>query len=142
VGGSISENLTRELLGAILAAYGTLAGDKQHSGSFLTQVARALETMGGESASRQNKLTSLPPEVTTIISEDEQIAELERKETLDALEKKAGLSQQQAAVWQWLRRGTEIKEIAAELGISENLVSVQKHNAVKKLKEARRAAGL
>lgn len=90
--------------------------------------------MGGESASRQNKLTSLPPEVATIISEDEQIAELERKETLDALEKKAGLSQQQAAVWQWLRRGTEIKEIAAELVISENSVSVQKHNAVKKPK--------
>lgn len=108
----------------------------------MTQVARALEAIGGESASRQNKLTSLPPEVATITSEDEQIAELERKETLDALEKKAGLSQQQAAVWQWLRRGTEIKEIAAELGISENSVSVQKHNAVKKLKEARRAAGL
>jgi RNA polymerase sigma factor (sigma-70 family) len=141
-GGSVSENLAQGLPGAVLAAYGALAEDEQHSGSFLTQIAKDLENMGGESTSRPGKLTSLPPDEALRAPEDEQMAELERKEILDALEQAAGLSPQQAAVWQRLRRGMRISEIAAELGVSENSVSVQKHNAIKKLKEAKRAAEL
>lgn len=141
-GGSVSENLARELPGAILAAYGALVEDEQHSGSFLTPIAKALENIGGESASRPDKLTSLLPDEALNAPKDEQMVELERKEILDALEQAAGLSPQQVEVWQLLRRGKEISEIAAELDISKNSVSVQKHKAVEKLKEARRAAGL
>jgi RNA polymerase sigma factor (sigma-70 family) len=108
----------------------------------LTQVARALENLGDESTSRPGKLTSLPSDEGLRAPEDEQMTELERKEMLDALEQEADLSPQQAEVWQRLRRGMEIKAISSELGISENSVSVQKHNALKKLKEAKRAVGL
>lgn len=73
---------------------------------------------------------------------DENLARIEDAELLDSLEQVAGLSPQQTAVWRRLRQGMEIAEIAVELGISKNSVSVQKNNAIKKLKEARRAAGL
>jgi DNA-binding NarL/FixJ family response regulator len=48
----------------------------------------------------------------------------------------AGLSEQQAAVIGRQRRGGEISHIAEVLGISENQVSVQMNNAIKKLKKA------
>jgi RNA polymerase sigma factor (sigma-70 family) len=141
-GGSVPENLARELPGAVLAAYGALVFNKRHSGSFLAPIAKALANMGAESTSRPDKLRSLPPDESLHAPEDEQMAELERKEILDALEQAAGLSPQQAEVWQLLRRGKEIREIATELGITKNSVSVQKCKAVEKLKEARRVAGL
>jgi DNA-binding CsgD family transcriptional regulator len=53
-----------------------------------------------------------------------------------------GLSPQQTAVWQLMRRGMERAEIAAELGIPKGQISVVLHNAVKKVSEARKAAGL
>ncbi len=81
-------------------------------------------------------------------AEDEDLAEFVLQETLrshqqlDALEQVAELSSQQAAIWERLRNGKEIAEIAAELDITVNHVSVQKHNAIKRLGAVRKAAGL
>jgi len=63
------------------------------------------------------------------------------REQLDEFEKHAKLSPQQAAVVQGVRRGMDIIEIADELRISTNQVSVQKRNAISKLKLASKAAG-
>ncbi len=80
------------------------------------------------------------PNPETAGTVDQDLAEFEAAETsrqqLNALIEKAGLSEQQAAVIGRLRSGEEIAHISAELGISENQVSVQQTNAVKKLKKA------
>lgn len=130
-GESFPENLVRELPGAVLAAY-----EAQGDGTFVTQVSRMLKEMGSESASRPGKLTSLLPENVMNIPKDEDMAKFENVEMLNVLEQAASLSPQQTAVWWRLREGKEIREIAVELGISENSVSVQKNNAIKKLREA------
>jgi RNA polymerase sigma factor (sigma-70 family) len=130
------ENFDRELPGAVLVAY---AGrdNAQHRGSFITQVARALENLGSESASKPGKLTGLSPDARAKGSEDEGVAEMERKEFLDELERATKLSPQQAEVWHRLRDDMSIEDIAAELGITKNQVYVQKTYAIKKLRRTR-----
>jgi len=66
------------------------------------------------------------------------------RQELDLLEQGAALSPQQAEVWTLARQGAGIGEIARMLGKTPNHISVQKHNAVKNMKqanEARTAAG-
>jgi DNA-binding CsgD family transcriptional regulator len=85
------------------------------------------------------------------VAEDDTLARFEAGEAarqevnlLDLLEEEAALSPQQAEVWTLLRQGVEIEEIASMLGKTPNHISVQKHNAVRKLKqvdEVRAAAG-
>ena len=81
-------------------------------------------------------------EVTGDGRNDPLLEEFERMETVHQLEAAAGLSPGESAVWQRLRSGMEITEIARELQITKGNVSVKKHNALKKLGEARRASGL
>ena len=139
-GESPFDNLVRELPSAVLAAYAERTDDARHRRSFVTQVTRALEELGRESTGRPNKLTNLVPEVAVDAPEDEWIAELDRKETLDALERATELSPQQKAVCKRLRQDKSISEIADELGIPKNQVSVQKNLAIKKLRKAREAS--
>jgi hypothetical protein len=101
---------------------GSLAG---RGGSFLDQLSDLeAEELEPESAS----------------ADDEGLAEFEAKETarqqLSALIENAGLSEQQAAVIGRRRKGEKIAHIAAELGVSENQVSVQTSNAIEKIKRA------
>ena len=154
-GGTIpAKALSRELLAATFVEWPT----STHEGSvkdFLNRVTRSLERMGREASIRPEKVRDTPPGeagrtigFSEILAEDEDLTEFEREETLrqqrqqlDILEQVAGLSPQQTEVWRRRYKGMEIAEIAAELGISENQVSVQNHNALKKLSAARKAAG-
>jgi DNA-binding CsgD family transcriptional regulator len=141
--GDAREKLLEELPGAVMEEWGTseaiLSGEKYRE--FVQRVARALERTGNESNSlaRRGKLSPLG-DVTEAADE---ISEFEREEEarqrLDALEQKAKLSTQQAEIWRRLRRGMEIAEIAAELGISRNQVSSQKKRIKRKVGDA--AAG-
>jgi DNA-binding CsgD family transcriptional regulator len=131
------ENLAQELPGAILAASAEYEDAAEDRGSYVTQITRVLEDLGSERAGRPRKLTSLSSGAAPDSLEDENVSEIERTDTLDTLERAAKLSPQQAEVWRRVRQDKSIAEIAAELTITENQVSVQKNNAIKKLSEAR-----
>jgi DNA-binding CsgD family transcriptional regulator len=60
---------------------------------------------------------------------------------LDVLEQAAGLSPREAQVFRRVRKNMTDAEIAAELNITTNNVYVTKHNAIKKMTKARKAAG-
>ena len=154
-GGTIpAKALPRELLAATFVEWPA----SPHEGSvkdFVNRVTRSLERMGREATIRPEKVRDAPPGeagrtigFSEILAEDEDLTKFEREETLrqqrqqlDILEQVARLSPQQTEVWRRRYKGMEIAEIAAELGISENQVSVQNHNALKKLSAARKAAG-
>src|SRR5215203_1335707 len=92
------DNLIRELPGAVLIAYGERTDEARHRRSFVTEVTRMLEELGEGSAAKPNKLMSLMSEVALDAPEDEWMAEIDCKETLDALKRAAKLSPQQEAV--------------------------------------------
>lgn len=108
------------------------------------RTANRLRTSNGE-VSRSWELNEASTQAGKTDSdlEDFEISETlrQQRQQLDHLQEVANLSPQQNEIFNRVRRGMEIKEIAAELGISENQVSVQKHNAMKKLSQAREAAG-
>jgi RNA polymerase sigma factor (sigma-70 family) len=143
-GKASAEALAEELPGAVTIAWG--AGSEKE---FLADVRRSIEGLAREAEIRPaNVRDDAIEEAAAAFASDEDLAEFEREETLrlrrqqlDELEQVAGLSPQQTEVWRRSYKGMEIAEIAAELGISENQVSVQKHNAAKKLSDARKAAG-
>ena len=62
-------------------------------------------------------------------------------EQLDRLEREAGLSQREMEVCRRHRQGMEEVEIAADLNITRNNDYVIKRNAIRRLTEARKAAG-
>jgi DNA-binding NarL/FixJ family response regulator len=80
------------------------------------------------------------------VAEDtDDLSDFERREVarqqLDSLEKSVTLSKQQAEIWQRLRQGLEIAEIASELEIPRNQVSKQKARIKRKMQKARKAVG-
>lgn len=83
-------------------------------------------------------------ELAAIVQDFEmkEYARVEDRVDLDALEQSTKLSPQQAAVWKQVRAGAEIGEIAAELGIPKEQVSVVKNKAIEKLTRTRKASGL
>jgi Bacterial regulatory proteins, luxR family len=147
--------LLRELPGATRVAW-----SERESGEGITdlrnRVSRFIADNGDEESWRENT-RRLDPEQVHSISQDlnsvpehspEELPEAHLLETpaalreqFDEIERYAKLSPQQKAVVQGVRRGMDIIEIADELGISTNQVSVQKRNAISKMKPARKAAG-
>jgi RNA polymerase sigma factor (sigma-70 family) len=126
-GGSFRDRLDEELPGAVRVAWDDI--ETVSTNTLLNEASNSLRRTKSETH------RSLPPS-----EGDDSLAQFEAQETisqmLDALEPEARLSAQQAEVWQLSRRGMEIAEIASNLGISRNQVSVQKHNAIEKVREA------
>ncbi len=97
-----------------------------------------MKTLGGEARRLQERGARLAgPEIDPALEEFElKEAARQQIEQLDMLEQRAKLSPQQAEVWRRLRRGMEIEEVAAELGIPKTQVSVAKNKAIQKLQKA------
>src|SRR5215204_961555 len=147
--GSPSANdakFVEELLPATILAWDELqAGEPLRPGSgktnLVSRTQRWLQKIGSEAAEKQKTHMQFD-EVSGDDQGDQLLEEFERMETLRQLEQATQLTRLEAAVWQRARDGLEIAEIAEELKISKNSVSVHKSNAVMKLCEARRASGL
>jgi RNA polymerase sigma factor (sigma-70 family) len=138
--------LIEELVPATLIAWDELQlGERLRPGSgetnLVSRVEGLLQKIGSEAAEKQKSHEQFT-EAAGDGRNDQLLEEFERMETVLQMEAAAGLSPREAAVWQRVRSGMEIAEIAQELQITEGNVSVQKHNAIKKLDEARRASGL
>jgi DNA-binding CsgD family transcriptional regulator len=138
--------LLEELVPATLIAWDEVQpGEPLRPGSGKTNLVSRVEgllgKLGSEGAEKQKPHEEFA-EVTVDGRNDPLLEEFERMETVRQMEAAAGLSPGESAVWQRVRSGMEITEIAQELQITKGNVSVKKHNAFKKLDEARRASGL
>lgn len=89
---------------------------------------------------RRTRKPSLPTDMDIEAFELEETRRQQRQQ-LDVLEKAAKLSSRETEVMWRVRKNMTDAEIASELEITTNNVYVTKHNATKKLKEARKAAG-
>jgi hypothetical protein len=135
---------TSELLAALGSKQGREARDRarmeEHESPTIRPRTHAREEQ--EESLRARRKPSPPPDVD-IEDMELKLTMHQQRQQLDALiETALGGAPQQKAVVQRRRRGMEFVEIAAEMGIPENQVYVQYHNAIKKLGEARKAAGL
>ena len=142
----IRADFFEELLPAVLLAWDEMQpGEPLQSGSgetnLVSRTQGQLEKLGSEAAEKQ-RIHEQFDEATRPGQDDGLLKEFELMETMRLLEQEARLSQQEAEVWQRHRQGMEDAEIAAELKITANNAYVAKHNATKKLIEARKAAGL
>jgi DNA-binding CsgD family transcriptional regulator len=139
--------LVEELVPTTILAWDELQpGEPLRPGSgktnLVSRVERLLQKIGSEAAEKQKAHLQFD-DVAEHSQSDQLLEEFERmEETLRQLEQTTQLTRLEVAVWQRARDGLENAEIAGELKISNNSVSVHKSNAVKKLREARRAAGL
>jgi DNA-binding CsgD family transcriptional regulator len=138
--------LIEELVPATILAWDELQpGEPLRPGrretNLVSRVEGLLQKIGSEAAEKQQAHIQFD-EVTGHDQSDQLLEEFERMETLRQLEQTTQLTQLEAAVWQRARDGQANAEIAEELKISENSVSVHKSHAVKKLREVRRASGL
>jgi DNA-binding CsgD family transcriptional regulator len=145
-GANFAKLIEEELVPATLIAWDELRpGEPLRPGSgkanLVSRVEGWLQKIGSEAAEKQRAYEELD-EVTGHSGTDQLLEDFERMETVRRLEEMAGLSLGEAAVWHRVRCGMEIAQIAEELEITENNVYVKKHNAIKKLGEARRASGL
>jgi DNA-binding CsgD family transcriptional regulator len=138
-GEQFRERLAEELPGILRVAWEDI--QTVSTKTLLNEASNDIRTMG----SRDHK--PLPDEVSDE-AVDDTLARFEALEAarqeLDALQREAALSPQQAEVWALSRKGLEFGEIASMLGKSPNQISVQKHNAVKQMRrtaEARDAFG-
>ena len=146
-GGRPFEALLRELPAQALIGW-SLIEHKSLEG-YKSGVTRSLERLGRESLFKE-KLANVPAGMPEEGEEDVLLEEFERQETmhqqrqqLDPLiEQALRRAPQQKTVLQCRREGMEFEEIAAKLDIPTNQVYVQYHNAIQKLIEARKAAGL
>lgn len=146
-GGNARTELQKMLPAAVIeewaAAGSELPADKHRE--FRSRIARNLERSGIESSylERLGKLSSL--ESREVAEDTNDLSNFERREEarqqLDSLEKSVTLSKQQAEIWQRLRQGMEIAEIASELEIPRNQVSKQKARIKGKMQKARTAVG-
>jgi DNA-binding CsgD family transcriptional regulator len=144
--GPMFARLLEELVPATLIAWDELQpGEPLRPGSgkrnLVSRVEGLLGKIGSEGAEK-GKPHEQFTEVTGDGRNDPGLEEFERMETLRETEAAAGLSPGEAAVWQRVRSGMEITEIAQELQVTKGNVSVKKHTALKKLDEASRVSGL
>lgn len=152
VGGSREERL-RELASAAAAAWADLQPGEPFwlPNTFVAKFSekRKKGSLAGRGSSYVDaaafRFEGIDPEeadLENVGPDDEGFAAFEAREDvrrqLDSLMEAAGLSPQQAAVYERLRGDLEPEEIAAELGIPRNQVYQQRFNAENKL---RRAAG-
>jgi DNA-binding CsgD family transcriptional regulator len=113
--------------------------------NFRSRIARNLERSGTESSylERLGKLSL--SELGEVAEDTDDLSDFERweeaRQQLDSLEKYITFSEQQAEIWQRLKRGMEIAEIASELDIPRQQVSTQKARIKRKMQKARRAVG-
>lgn len=158
--GSPEGVLIRELPGAVLAEYAEMYAENTDPSSgdqtsalreqvrepykeLRNRVANRLRTSGGEAERLLQHSAKLAQPEADFDLEDFELRETLRQQLrqLEALEQTAGLSPQQMDVWRLAREGKDNAEIAAQLGVGKNQVSVVLHNAKKKLVEARKVAG-
>jgi DNA-binding CsgD family transcriptional regulator len=146
-GGNAQTELQKMLPAAVMEEWGRaeselLAG--KHSG-FRSRITRNLERSGIESRylERLGKLSS--SESSEVAEDTDDLSNFERREEarqqLDSLEKSVTLSKQQAEIWQRLRQGMEIAEIASELEIPRQQVSTQKARIKRKMQKVRTTVG-
>ena len=138
--------LVEELIPATILAWDELQpGEPLRPGSgkanLVSRVEGLLQRIGSEAAEKQATHIQFD-EVTGHDQNDQVLEEFERMETLRQLEQTTQLTPLEAAVWQRADGGLKAAEIAEELEITKNSVYVHKSNAVKKLREAKRASGL
>src|SRR5215212_1741628 len=135
------ERLAEELPGIVRVAWDDLDTiSDEHTLNeekpLLTQVSKAISDMGPRNS------VLLADEMADEATNDSlarfEASEAARQE-LDLMEQGAALSPQQAEVWTLARQGAEIGEIANILGKTPNHISVQKHNAVRAMKQAHEA---
>lgn len=123
-----------------------LRGAGKGAMSLVRRINKHLVDDGDEAAKRPDSVVNTPIEDLPLGTDDLGFAGWEAREEaarqqVDALEQAAKLSPQQWAVWKRRRARLSREEIAEELEISRDQVYVQLHNATKKLREARKAAG-
>ena len=147
------EQLLKELPSQVLDVWYGTAHPMGDLSEIRTKAAHRVAGLGSEASSKPENVAGAPveeaPEQGTDKDKDPlglgdwAAREEAARQWLDELEQAAKLSPQQKEVW-WRRRRKkmEIGEIAAELNISENHVSVQLHYANEKLRKAGEAAGL
>jgi hypothetical protein len=147
---SLDELLLRELPGAIAEAWRSTNPEEpiRSTGdgtmSLVRRIGKILEDEGGQGAKEPGLVADEPVEEFSLDAATFEVEAREEaaRQEIDMLEEAAELKGQVAAVWKGVRDRLSPEEIAEELGISRNQVYVQKHDAIKRLREARKAAGL
>ena len=141
---SLHQVLLRELPAEALPAWDERG--RKDLKELKNQISGRLERLGRESSFKE-KAAALPDKMPEKGEEEALIEEFELRETmhqqLDPLiEQALRRAPQQKAVLHCRREGMEFEKIAAKLDIPTNQVYVQYHNAIQKLIEARKVAGL
>jgi len=116
--------------------------------NFVSRVAREMVGAGSEAARKPENVAPQSVEALELGTDKDALGLGEReareyaaRQVLDGLEHAAALADREKEVLGRIRWGMEAAEIAAELKTSKNNVYVTKHNAIKKLREAAKAAG-
>ncbi len=147
-GGDARAELQKLLPAAVMEEWKPAGSEVPSAGKYReirSRIARNLERSGNESGylERLGKLSS--SESSEVAEDTDDLSDFERREEarqqLDSLEKNVTLSKQQAEIWQRLRQGMEIAEIASELEIPRNQVSKQKARIKRKMQKVRTAVG-